>query len=110
MRSAQEHIRDERGLMGKITILWFVLLAVFVVAAWDTASILITRYKVQSAAEAAAVEAATAYKSTNDVEAAKQAALDQIEQQMPGAKLTRDGFKLDPVNGNVTVTVSKRAS
>ncbi len=110
MNTIGERLRGERGLMGKITILWFVLLALFVVAAWDTGSILLTRYKVSSAADAAALEAATEYKRSNDVAAAKQAAIDQLKQQMPGAKLTRDGFKLDTTTGNVSVTVTKRAS
>jgi uncharacterized membrane protein len=110
LNGIRERLRDERGLMGRITILWFVLLALFIVAAWDTGSILLTRYKVSSAADAAATEAASVYKSTRSVASAKQAALDQIKQQMPGAKMTRDGFKLNPANGSVTVTVTKTAA
>jgi uncharacterized membrane protein len=106
----RDRLSDERGLIGKIAILWFVLLALFVVAAWDTGSILLTRYKVSSAADAAALQAASVYHSTHNIKSAKQAAIDQVRQEMPGAKLARNGFKVDTANGNVTVTVTKSAS
>jgi uncharacterized membrane protein len=102
----RDRLSDERGLIGKIAILWFVLLALFVVAAWDTGSILLTRYKVSSAADAAALQAASVYHSTHNIKSAKQAAIDQVRQEMPGAKLARNGFKVDTANGNVTVTKS----
>ncbi|HZP89653.1 MAG TPA: hypothetical protein VFC04_01510 [Actinomycetota bacterium] len=109
MRTA-ERLREERGLMGKIMFVWLALLVVFLLAAWDTGSILLMRYKVSSAAGDAAFEAASVYKTTHNIDDAKAAALDQIQQQVPGAKLTRDGFVLDPITGNVTITITKRAS
>jgi len=105
-----ERLRDERGLMGKIMFVWLALLVVFLLGAWDTGSILLMRYKVSSAANDAAFEAASVYKTTHSLDQAKTAALDQIQQQVPGAKLTKDGFVLDPTTGNVTITITKRAS
>src|SRR5581483_1006832 len=56
---AVERLREERGLMGKIMFVWLALLIVFLLAAWDTGSILLMRYKVSSAADDAAFEAAS---------------------------------------------------
>ena len=107
MRSLAERARDERGLMGKIAILWLALLVLFVVAAIDTGSILYTRYKVADAADEASFEAATVYKDTRNQQVALQAALTKVKELTPGAHLA--AFKLDAKTGEVTVTVTKEA-
>jgi Flp pilus assembly protein TadG len=107
MRLLGERARDERGLMGKITLLWLALLILLVIAAIDTGSILYTRYKVSDAADEASFQAATVYKDTNNQQAALQAALAKVKELTPGAHLA--AFKLDAKTGEVTVTVTKQA-
>ncbi|HEX9122103.1 MAG TPA: pilus assembly protein TadG-related protein [Actinomycetota bacterium] len=101
-------VADERGLIGKIMILWLALLVAFGIAAWDAGSIMITRFKLQNAAESAAFEAASTYKTTQSVNEARQTALDQVQQDAEGARMTT--FKVDPTSGEVTVSLAKRAS
>jgi len=81
-------LRDERGLMGKIAIVWFLLLALFVVAAVDVGSVALTRFKVANAADKAAFQAAATFKNTAD---------------------RNHGFAIDARTGDVTVKVVKRA-
>jgi len=102
-----KRLRDERGLMGKIVVVWLLILAVLVVAGIDTGSILLNRYRVTSAADNAAFEAASAYKTTQNQNAAYQAALQQVNQQVSGARITK--FTIDPRSGRVTLTVVKKA-
>ena len=104
-------LRDEHGLVAKLTILWLLLLAVFVLAAFDTGSIALTRYKVTSAASDAALEAANVFKQTGDRNHAYQAAVQLVNEDVPGARIpAKDGFSIDPQTGKVTVVVVKRAS
>lgn len=104
-------LRGERGLVGKLMILWLVLLAVLVPAAFDTGSIALTRYKVTSAASDAALEAANVYKQTGDRNQAYQAAVALVNEDVAGARIpAKDGFSIDPQSGQVTVVVVKRAS
>ncbi len=110
MTTLAGRVRDERGLIGKIAILWLVLLALFVVAAIDTGSILYTRYKVADAADTASFEAASVYKETHDQRAALEAALAKVQELDPGARIpSKQGFVLNTQTGEVTVTVSKRS-
>lgn len=102
-------LRDERGLMGKIIILWILLLALFVVAAVDTGSIVLTRFKVGNAADTAAFRAAGEYKDSADRDRAYQAALAAVQQEAPGARIPAGGFSIDTQTGSVTVKVVKKA-
>ncbi|MFB3738238.1 MAG: pilus assembly protein TadG-related protein [Candidatus Velamenicoccus archaeovorus] len=106
--SDANRIRDERGLVGKIMILWLALLAIFAVAAWDAGSVMITRFKLQNAAESAAFEAAATYKTTQSVEEARTTAEAEVRQDDEGARIVR--FKVDPTSGEVTISLAKRAS
>jgi len=109
MRTAE--LKDERGLVGKIAILWLVFLAVFVVAAFDAGSIALTRYKVMEAASDAAREAANVFKQTGDRNQAYKAAAELVNQDAPGARIpAKDGFSIEPQTGRVTIVVVKTAS
>lgn len=109
MSGARARLRDERGLIGKIAVVWLVLAALLVVAGIDTVQILYARYKADAAAESAAFDAAVAWRSTQgDRNAAYQAAVHSVEQSDPTARLT--AFTIDPSSGEVTVTVVRRAS
>ncbi len=99
---------DERGLVGKLMVVWLLLFALLVVAAWDAGSIAITNFKLSNAADAASLDAATAYRdssSSRDAEAAAQA---RVEQDVAGARITR--FSIDPSTKEVTLTLVERAS
>jgi len=109
MRTAE--LKDERGLVGKIAILWLLFLAVFVVAAFDAGSIALTRYKVTEAASDAAREAANVFKQTGDRNQAYQAAADLVNEDAPGARIpAKDGFSIEPQTGRVTIVVVRKAS
>lgn len=109
MRRGHTLSADERGLIGKILIVWILLGVLLLVAAIDTTQILITRFRVADAAQTAAFEAAATLKtSKGDREAAYQAAIDAVSETDEGAKLTQ--FVIHPETGEVTVTVTKRAS
>jgi uncharacterized membrane protein len=106
--STAASLRDERGLMGKIAIVWLLVFALFVVAAIDVGSIALTRFKVANAADKAAFQAASTYKDTNDKTKAFEAAQETVQQEVPGAKIASDGFAID-AQGDVMVKVVKRA-
>jgi Flp pilus assembly protein TadG len=70
--------RDDRGLVGKMLLVWLLLLAVLVVGAIDAGSILLTRTRAADLAKDASVSAAKALRQSGDEEQAKLAALDTI--------------------------------
>jgi Flp pilus assembly protein TadG len=107
MKLPPERVRDERGLIGKISILWLALLILLIVAAIDTGSILYTRYKVAAAAEEASLRAATVYDDTHEQQAALRAAIAKVKEMAPTAHLK--AFELDTQTGQVTVTVTDRS-
>ena len=78
MRAPSRRFRDDRGLVGKILLLWLLLLVVLVVGAIDAGSILLARSRAADLAEDASVSAAAAFAESGDQEQAKLAALDTI--------------------------------
>jgi Flp pilus assembly protein TadG len=98
-------IRQEAGLVGKILILWLLLLAVVVVVAIDAGSILLTRSRATDLAEDASVSAAEAFVQTRDQQQAKLAALDTIADADEAVRLKR----IDVGRREVTVVLVVRA-
>lgn len=98
-------IRQEAGLVGKILILWLLLLAVVVVVAIDAGSILLTRSRAADLAEDASVSAAEAFGQTGDEQQAKLAALDTIADADEEVRLKR----IDVGRREVTVVLVVRA-
>ena len=78
MRTPSRPFRDDRGLVGKILLVWLLLLVVLVVGAIDAGSILLARSRAADLAEDASVSAAEAFRQGGDEEQAKLAALDTI--------------------------------
>ena len=76
--SRRRAFRDDRGLVGKILLVWLLLLVVLVVGAIDAGSILLARSRAADLAEDASVSAAEAFRQGGDEEQAKLAALDTI--------------------------------
>jgi hypothetical protein len=95
---------DERGLVGKILLVWLLLAAVIVVGAIDAGSILLTRSRATDLAKDASVSAAEALQQSGDEEQAKLAALDTIADADEPVRLKRIG-----VGRRVTVVLVGRA-
>jgi uncharacterized membrane protein len=107
--SIRTRTRDERGLVGKIAIVWLLLLAMFVVAAVDAGSIALTRFKVANAADKAAFAAAGAYKDTQDRTKALEAAEAVVDHDLPNARIPEGGFEIDTRTGDATVKIVDKA-
>jgi hypothetical protein len=78
MKAPSRSFRDDRGLVGKILLVWLLLLVVLVVGAIDAGSILLARSRTADLAEDASVSAAEAFAQSGDEEQTKLAALDTI--------------------------------
>ena len=81
--------RDDRGLVGKILLVWLLLMAVLVVGAIDAGSILLARSRAADLAKDASVSAAEALRQNGDEEQAKLAALDTIADADEPVRLKR---------------------
>ena len=109
MNRAPTLAADERGLIGKILVLWIVLGVLLLDAGIDTAQVLLTRFHVADAAQAAAFDAAATLRSSRgDRDASYQAALQAVHDVDADVKLT--DFVIDGQTGQVTVTVTGKAS
>ena len=89
MRASSRRLRDDRGLVGKILLVWLLLLAVLVVGAIDAGSILLARSRAADLAKDASVSAAEALRQNGDEEQAKLAALDTIADADERVRLKR---------------------
>jgi hypothetical protein len=97
---------DERGLIGKILVVWLLALLLVVVAAIDGASILIAHVRTAELARDAASAGAQAFADTGDRDEARSAATTAVTQADEDAtiqelRVTR--------RGQVTITVHDRA-
>jgi hypothetical protein len=96
---------DERGLVGKLLVLWLLLVAILALAAVDAGSILMLRVRTGDLAGNAASAAAEEFGASRDERAAKLAALGTIAESDDRARLRR----IEVRRGAVTVEVSARA-
>jgi hypothetical protein len=96
---------DERGLIGKIMVLWVVLGIVIVLLAYDGVQIGITRFKAADAAQSAAFEASSVLRSNGT----RATALEAAQQVVDEAGVRMTGFIIDDATGQVTVTVTRKA-
>jgi hypothetical protein len=100
--------RDQTGLVGKIAVIWLLILAVFVVAAFDGIAIAFTKYRVEDLAGNAASVAATSFKDSGKAQEACAAAIAYVTDHDEQAKVPQDGCMID-ANGTATITVRKNA-
>jgi hypothetical protein len=99
--------RDERGLVGKLLVLWLVFLALVVIAVFDAGSIAFARLRIADLAQDAAFASAQRFDETGVRRQAVRTALATIESSDEDAML-RD---LDiSRRGEVTVVVTNRAT
>jgi hypothetical protein len=96
---------DERGLVGKLLVLWLFLVVLLGLAALDAGSILMLRARTGDLAGEASSAAAEEFAASREERAAKLAALATIENSDDRARLRR----IEVRRGAVTVEVSARA-
>ncbi len=96
---------SEHGLIGKIVVLWLVVLAIAAVLAVDAGSIVLSRVRTADLARDAALAAAETYEDSGDEQAAKLAALAVIEGSDDRARLKRIQIQRD----EVTVVLTSKA-
>jgi len=98
-------LSEDRGLVGKIIVLWLVLATVVVIVAIDGGAILLARSRAEDLADDASASASQAYRDTGDEEAAKLAALDTIADADEPVRLKR----IDVGRRTVTVVLTTNA-
>jgi hypothetical protein len=102
--------RDEAGLVGKMIVIWLLILLLLAVAAIDAASIAFTTYKLSDVGAAAASEGARLYKQDHNVRETCERVAHVVSQEEPTAKVTRGGCSIERPTGLVTVKIRKRAN
>jgi uncharacterized membrane protein len=102
--------RDETGMVGKIIVIWLLLVALLGVVALDAGSILFTRFRLSDLASNAATAAATSYRNGHDVATACAAAKDAIRSEQESQRTPTGFCKVNPATGEVAITLRKRAS
>lgn len=98
--------RDERGLVGKLIVLWLLVLALVVVAAIDVGSIVLARLRTSDVARDAAFASAQVYSGTGDRRQARLVALATVADGDEDARV--EEFTVTG-RGRVSVVVSDRA-
>ena len=98
-------LSDDLGLVGKIIVVWLVLMTVVVLVAIDGGSILLARSRAEDLADDAAASASEAFRASGDEEAAKLAALDTIADADEPVRLK----SIDVGGRTVTVVIATRA-
>jgi Flp pilus assembly protein TadG len=97
---------DERGLIGKILLIWLVILGLVIVALIDGGSIVLTRLRTNDLARDAAFAAEERFSETGRRRQAVRAALATIAETDGDARLVELEVS---GRGDVTVVVSDRA-
>jgi uncharacterized membrane protein len=109
-RPPRRSLRDEAGLVGKVIVVWLLLLLVLGIAAVDAASILFTRFRLDDAAATAATTAATTYRNGRDATDACTAARLSVETADPDAIMSKSFCKVNTSTGEVTITLRRTAT
>jgi hypothetical protein len=103
-------LRDETGLIGKIAIVWLLVLVLLGIGAIDAASIAFTTYKLADVGTSAASEGALIFKRTHDIRDTCDRVQEVVTKEDPAVKLTQAGCSVERPTGLVTVQIRKRAS
>jgi Flp pilus assembly protein TadG len=100
---------DERGLLGKLAIVWLLIAALIVVGVVDGASILVTRLHLADVANAAALVGQTDLTSSHSAQHACDAAKASILAADSSLKLGTGFCTIDTTKETVTITLHKDA-
>jgi hypothetical protein len=101
---------DERGLIGKMLVVWVVVIALLGVAALDTISIVRTHLRLANTAVDAATEGAANFADHANVSEACAAAAQVVAQADRRFHVARGGCRVDPATRRVTLILRTRAS
>lgn len=101
--------RDQAGMVGKIIIIWLVMVAVLGVIAMDAASVAFSEFRASDIAASAAAAGAASYRARRDVSEACDAARRSIEESDADVQIPKSFCKVDTESGQVTITVKKQA-
>ena len=102
--------RDEAGLVGKMIVIWLLVLAVLALAAIDAASIAFTTYKLSDVGAAAASEGALVFKRGHNIRETCERVTQVVSEEEATARVTRGGCSIERPTGLVTVKIRKRAN
>jgi hypothetical protein len=103
-------LHDQAGLIGKIAIIWIVVLLLVGLLVLDGISIVLTTFKLSSTAQGAASTAATTYHSVHDATKACQAAEPGLLTDNVDVPKNATWCKIDPTSGQATITLKTTAS
>ncbi len=92
-------------MVGKIIVVWLLLVSVLGLAAVDTASIVFARFRASDTATNAAADAANSWRDHHDRTAACDAAAASVMQDNLEAHIPKGGCILNVQSGEVTITV-----
>lgn len=101
--------RDQSGLVGKIIVIWLLVVVLLGVVAIDATSIFLARFRLSDAATVAAVTAATSFRNTHDQGAACDAARLAATQEAADATIPKTFCNVDRASGEVTIVLKKKA-
>lgn len=104
------NVHDETGLIGKMIVVWLLILGLLAVAAIDAASIAFTTYKLADVGAAAASEGARVYKKARDVRDTCERVAQIVSREESTARLARGGCTVERPTGLVTVKLRKKAN
>lgn len=95
---------DERGFIGKLLIVWLLVLGLLGVAVIDATSIVMARFQLSDAATRAATDAAAALNRGGSPTEACAAAAGSLDEHEPDARRPRRSWcQVDPADGRVTI-------
>jgi hypothetical protein len=102
--------RDEAGFVGKMVVVWVLVLGLLAVAAIDAASIAFTTYRLSDVGSTAASEGARAFREGHDARDTCERVTQVLSRQEPTARLARGGCSIERPTGTVTVKIRERAN
>src|SRR5262245_25237165 len=110
IRRPSRSLHDQAGLIGKVAIVWIVVLLVVGLLVLDTISIVLTTFRLSSTAQGAASTAATTYHSSPDATKACLAAEPDLLNDNVSVPGNEGWCKIDPTSGQATITLKTTAS
>jgi uncharacterized membrane protein len=106
MRPLSRLHEDERGILASFLIKLIVAFVVVGLVLIDGTAIVLNRLQTDDVADVAAREAAKSFEDSGNVQLARQAVLDTLEEKNPTAKMKSLVVRPD---GSVVVTITRRA-
>lgn len=98
--------RNQAGLVGKMTVVWLLFVALLAVVALDVVSIGRSTYSLSAIAAEAASDGAVVFRSEGrDPAETCEAVAISVEAQAPALRLGRNFCRVDSDTGRVTVTL-----